>query len=97
ASIRMGEYQLAVSDILGGNAFLPVIFFIGVLVSGKSVFADVTESDIYIACLGILLTAVYMLGFAFRPTRKILRMGIDSLTALLLYGLGIIGLFLIRQ
>jgi cation:H+ antiporter len=97
ASVKMGEYKLAVSDILGGNAFLPVIFLFGVLTSGKSVFPSVTEADIYIASLGILMTVTYMYGFVSRPSRKIFRMGLDSLAALLLYALGIIGLFFVKQ
>src|SRR5215212_5367969 len=33
-SVRLGDYQLAVSDIFGGNAFLPVLFLIASLISG---------------------------------------------------------------
>ncbi|UOX90718.1 hypothetical protein MUY14_08875 [Amycolatopsis sp. FBCC-B4732] len=35
-SVRNGDYQLAVSDIFGGNAFLPVLFLVGTLVSGQA-------------------------------------------------------------
>ena len=35
AAVRLGDYKLAVSDIFGGNAFLPVIFLVATLVSGK--------------------------------------------------------------
>lgn len=36
-SVRHGDDQLAVTDIFGGNAFLPVLFLIATLVSGQAV------------------------------------------------------------
>ena len=36
-SVRQGDYKLAFGDIFGGNAFLPVLFLLAVLVSGKAV------------------------------------------------------------
>ncbi len=36
-SIRMGDDRLAISDIFGGNAFLPVLFLLASLLSGDSV------------------------------------------------------------
>ena len=95
ASVRMKDYQLAVSDIFGGNAFLPVLFLVAVVISGKAVLPDAQASDIYLAGLGVLLTCVYAAGLIFRPKRQILRMGIDSLTVLVLYALGVGGLFAI--
>ncbi|MCA1567934.1 MAG: hypothetical protein LC803_20265 [Acidobacteria bacterium] len=55
------------------------------------------STDIYLAGLGVLLTAVYIYGLIFRPQRKFLRMGIDSLVVLVLYALGIVGLFAIAR
>jgi cation:H+ antiporter len=42
--------------------------------------------------LGILLTAVYLWGLIFRPRRRILGMGLDSLVVLILYAVGVAGL-----
>jgi cation:H+ antiporter len=92
-SVRLGDYQLAVSDIFGGNAFLPVLFLPATLLAGRSVLPLAQGSDIYLAGLGILLTAVYMAGLIFRPRRQIVGLGIDSLAVLCLYVLGVAGLF----
>ena len=94
-SVRMNDYQLAVSDIFGGNAFLPVLFLLAVLVSGKSVLPAAQASDIYLAALGILLTCVYAVGLVFRPRRQVLHMGVDSVTVIGLYLIGMLGLFAI--
>lgn len=95
-SIRMKDYQLAISDIFGGNAFLPVLFLLAVLISGKAVLPDALASDIYLAGLGILLTCVYAAGLIFRPKRQFFGMGIDSIIVLILYVSGTAGLFAIN-
>jgi cation:H+ antiporter len=92
ASVKAGAYNLAVSDIFGGNAFLPVLFLLATILSGQAALPQAQNTDIYLAGLGILLTTVYIYGLIFRPKRQILRMGIDSFIVLLLYALGIAGL-----
>ena len=96
-AIRLHDYQMAFSDILGGNAFLPVLFLVAVLVSGTNVLQVARKADMYLAGLGILLTVVYLGGLIFRPRRQILRMGIDSLCVLLLYALGMVGLLFVSR
>ena len=91
-SVRMGDTQLAMSDIFGGNAFLPVLFLVATLISGKAVLTQAQSTDVYLTALGILLTVVYIFGLLFRPRRTLARMGPDSLAVLVLYILGIGGL-----
>lgn len=92
ASVKAGDYQLAISDIFGGNAFLPVLFLMASLVSGQAVLPHAHKSDIYLTGLAMLLTGVYITGLIFRPKRQIARMGIDSLCVLIFYVLGVVGL-----
>jgi cation:H+ antiporter len=94
-STRMGDYQLAFGDIFGGNAFLPVLFLLATLISGKAVLPQANRADLYLTALGALLTVVYIYGLVFRPPRQFLRMGVDSLTVLVLYAVGIAGLVLV--
>ena len=91
-SVRLGDYKLAVSDIFGGNAFLPVLFLMASLLSGEAVLPRAHDTDIYLTGLGILLTVVYLYGLIFRPRHRVLRMGIDSFAVLALYLLGVAGL-----
>lgn len=92
ASVKAGDYQLAFSDIFGGNAFLPVLFLMADLVSGQAVLPQAQKSDLYLTGLGVLLTAIYLYGLIFRPKRQIARMGLDSLAVLLVYALAMVGL-----
>ena len=92
ASIKIGDTKLAFSDIFGGNAFLPVLFLLATLLSGKAVLPQAHKSDIYLTGLGIILTSIYMIGLILRPRRQILRMGVDSFAVLVCYILGIVGI-----
>jgi cation:H+ antiporter len=91
-SVRAGDYQLAVSDIFGGNAFLPILFLLATLLSGRSVLPHAQDTDIYLTALGMLLTVVYATGLVLRPRRQVAGMGVDSLVVLVLYVLGVAGL-----
>jgi cation:H+ antiporter len=95
--IKLEDYQLAVSDIFGGNAFLPVLFLPAGLLSGSAVLPQVQSTDLYLTALAVILTAVYIFGLIFRPRSRILRMGPDSLTVLVLYLVGMAGLFVIAR
>ncbi|GAP66158.1 sodium/calcium exchanger membrane region [Mizugakiibacter sediminis] len=92
-SMRLKDYRMAVSDIFGGNAFLPVLFLMATLLSGKAVLPNAKPTDLYLTGLGILLTVVYIAGLVIRPQRQLLRMGLDSFVVVLLYALGVLGLF----
>jgi cation:H+ antiporter len=97
ASVKLGDYQLAVSDIFGGNAFLPVLFLLANLLSGHAVLPLAQDTDIYLTALGILLTTVYIAGLIFRPRRQLLWMGLDSFAVTVTYALGIAGLFVVAH
>jgi cation:H+ antiporter len=96
-SVRHRDYQLAVSDIFGGNAFLPVLFLPATVLSGHAVLPTAQRTDIFLTALGIVLTLVYQAGLLFRPRRRIARLGADSLAVVLLYGLGMAGLFTVSN
>lgn len=93
AAIKIGDYTLAFSDIFGGNAFLPVLFFPATLLSGQSILPQAQNTDIYLASLGVLLTTIYMCGLIFRSKRQYFYMGIDSMVVLFVYIVSIMGLF----
>ena len=74
---------------------MPVLFLLANLLSGQAVLPEAKNTDIYLAGLGILLTVIYIYGLIFRPRRQILHMGIDSFLVIIVYAVGIVGLFAI--
>ena len=97
AAVRNGDTQLAMSDIFGGNAFLPAIFIVADLISGKPALPAAANTDIWIAGLGVVLTGIYIIGVIMRPHRCWWRLGPDSLAAIVIYALGIAGLVVVNH
>lgn len=95
ASIDIGDYKLAISDIFGNNAFLPALFIVCDLLARHPVLANATSSDIWFAALGVLLTGIYIIGLIVRPRRQYFRMGPDSIAILALYIVGLVAITLV--
>ncbi|HEU5214129.1 MAG TPA: hypothetical protein VFU30_01175 [Gaiellaceae bacterium] len=95
AAVRLGDNALAIGDIFGGNAFQVCLFLVADLVAGKPVLPSAGNQNAWLAALGVALTAVYGFGVIGRPMRTHARLGPDSLLALALFGLGIVGLFFV--
>ncbi len=91
-AVWIGDYVLAVSDIFGGNAFLPVLFFPAALLTQQSILTMLNKQDIYLVSLGALLTSIYLIGLIFRYKRQYLYLGIDSILVVLIYLIGLVGL-----
>ena len=96
ASAKIKDYEMAVSDIFGGNAFLPVLFIVASLISGDAILPALKPSDMYLTCIGILLTGIYMIGMIIRPRKQFLSMGIDSIIVTIVYAASVVGLLFIK-
>ncbi len=90
-AVRLGDHQLAVGDIFGGNAFQLCLFVVADLVAAKPVLPTTGAENGWLAGLGLALTVVYIGGVIVRPTRPH-RLGPDSILAILIYVVGIVGL-----
>jgi cation:H+ antiporter len=97
AATRLGDYQLAMGDVFGGNAFQVCLFLLADLVAGGPVLPSQGNANSWIGEQGLILTAVYGAGIIIRPRRRLLRLGPDSIAVLVLYALGIVGLLVVRQ
>jgi cation:H+ antiporter len=92
AAVRLGDHQLAVADIFGGNAFQVCLFLLADLVAAKPVLPAAGKLNAWLGGLGIVLTMVFSFGVVARPRRCFARLGVDSIVAIVLFGLGIAGL-----
>ena len=92
ASAKIREYQMAVSDIFGGNAFLPVLFLMASAIGGNAILPSLQPSDMYLTGLGIILTGIYLIGMVLHSKKQYFRLGIDSILVLIVYIIGLIGL-----
>ncbi|MGI5837866.1 MAG: sodium:calcium antiporter, partial [Chloroflexota bacterium] len=97
AAVRLGSYSLAFSNIFGANAQLVALLFIGDLFYRQGPILDaVGTHSIFVASMGILVTAVYLVGLIGRRRQKFLGMGLDSAAVLLLYVVTLTVLYMLR-
>ena len=94
--MRLGDNELAVADIFGGNSFQVVLFLLADLIAGKPVLPNAGRQNSWLAILGIALTVIYAYGVILRHERAYSRLGRDSILAVIIFGLGIAGLVVVH-
>ena len=62
AAVRLGDNELAVADIFGGNSFQVVLFLVADLIAMKPVLPTAGDLNAWLAVVGIALSAVYAMG-----------------------------------
>jgi cation:H+ antiporter len=95
-SIFIGDNHLAISDILGGNAFMMVVFFMADLIAKKPVLSFAGSQDILFVSLGIGMMTVYAISFLVRLKRRYFKLGPDSIFEILLYAVGVAALLYVK-
>jgi cation:H+ antiporter len=91
-AVRLGDNSLAIGDIFGGNAFQVCLFLPADLIAGSPVLPTAGRLNAWLASLGAALTATYVIGVVGRPYRCIARLGPDSLIAVAIFAIGIVGM-----
>ncbi|WP_363351600.1 sodium:calcium antiporter [Methylocystis echinoides] len=85
AAVRIGAVNLAVGDVIGGNAFEVLFLSAADLFQSGSIYHFFTPSDQATALIAILMTGVLLLGMLRREKAGIARIGFESALVLLLY------------
>lgn len=89
-SIRINDNALAISDIFGGNAFMPALFILADLLAAKSVLSAAAPADYVFGVMGISMTAIFLVAFIIRPKKSLLSLGADSWAVIAIYLIGLI-------
>jgi cation:H+ antiporter len=86
----MGAVNLAVGDIIGGNAF-DVLFLAASDFAYRdgSIYAAFNPQHLFTIALVILMTGILLLGMLNRERRGIANIGWESVSILCLYGMSI--------
>lgn len=90
AAVRQRRYQLAIGDIFGTNIFnIMLILLADGLASGGPVLAAAGRFEMVGAGLTVMMSGIFVVGLLERDDRTVLRMGYDSVAALLAFGTGV--------
>lgn len=94
SAVRMRNYSMAFSNLLGSSAFGVMLLLVADLFYRQGpVLQAVERSAILPAAMGIVATCVYMVGMIDQRNRTLLRMGYDSVAVLALYAATLVGLY----
>jgi cation:H+ antiporter len=90
AAVRLGDHQLAMGDILGGNSFQLTLFLLADLLAGTPVIVAERGSDVWFGGAGLVMTGIAATAVIARPKRTFLWLGIDSIALVAVYACAIV-------
>ena len=97
AAIRLGAFSMAIANILGSNLIMVgLILPADIMYRPGPILEAVDRPAMFIVTVGIIVTAVYLMGLIERRNKQVLRMGYDSIVVLAVYIASIVALFFIR-
>ncbi|HMJ79512.1 MAG TPA: sodium:calcium antiporter [Candidatus Dormibacteraeota bacterium] len=91
-AVRLGDHQLAMGDIFGGNAFQLCLFVLADLLAGTPLLPHAGAANAWLGALGIVLTGIYIGTIIVRLERRHAGLGADSILAVLVFAVGMWGL-----
>ncbi|WP_299819802.1 sodium:calcium antiporter [uncultured Jannaschia sp.] len=95
AAVRIGAVNLAVGDVIGGNAFEVMFLCVADFAYDGSIYEAMTDGDRTTGLIAMLMTTVLLLGMLRREKAGIARIGFESAFVLCLYAVSV-GLIFLR-
>jgi cation:H+ antiporter len=95
AFVKSKSYNVLISDIFGGNSFLPLLFLLASILNKGSILPEAQKTDLFLTALSIVLTLIFVIGMIIKFPKRKYGLGIDSWAAIAIYILGMIGLIFI--
>jgi len=94
AAIRINAYDMAVGNVFGSNIFnMAILIITDIVYRQGSIFAAVSLSHTITALVGLILSAIAVIGLFYRSEKTFIRIGWDSVFIILVYIGGIYLLF----
>jgi len=86
AAVRRGALQMAVGGIIGGNTFDMLFLTLSdISYRDGSLYHAIERSDLFWVAVGLLMTAVLMLGLLYRERQGPGKIGLESIGLLAIY------------
>ena len=96
-AVRRGSFGMAIGNILGSNMLNVVIVPIcDIFMRGTNLLSAASMNNILPATVGILMTAIVIVGIIYRSKKSFLRLGLDSIAIVITFVVGSYLLFCIR-
>jgi cation:H+ antiporter len=96
-AVRLGNYQMAVSNIFGSNSIMVALLFLSdVFYREGPILNAAGNPALFMTTMGTAVTAIYLVGMVERRNNTFLRMGYDSVVVLVLYVVSVILLYTMR-
>jgi cation:H+ antiporter len=96
-AVRMHEYTMAISNIIGSNLIMLLVILPADLLHSEGAILAQAESSARLALVfGILVTAIYLGGLLIKKKPRFLGMGMDSILVLCVYAASIYALYSVR-
>jgi cation:H+ antiporter len=97
AAVRLGRHSMAVADVIGSNLIMVALLFPSDLLYRDGLLLDAVDGSARFAlALGIVVTAIYLVGLLLRLPRRMLGLGLDSWAVLACYCGGLAVLYELR-
>jgi cation:H+ antiporter len=89
-AIRLHRYEMALGDVFGTNLLtVGLIFLADLFYPGGPILNQAGRFEAAGALLGVALTSIFLVGLLERQNKTFLRMGYDSVAALVVFAAGI--------
>jgi cation:H+ antiporter len=93
AAVRIGAVNLAVGDVIGGNAFEVLFLSAADFFYAGSIYAQFSAADRRTTLIALMMTSVILLGMVRRERTGFVGIGFESTLVLALYAASVVLLF----
>ncbi len=94
SALRINAYNMAFGNVLGSNIFnMVVVFFADLFYRQGFILTSVDSVHIITAMIGLMMSAIALIGLFYRSRRTIFSIGWDSLFISIIYFIGVYLLF----